>query len=106
MAATHGWEKLINFSAKAAEFPDPLGVGPVISLGLCVFAEFFCSSAILLGFATRWATIPAIINIAVAAFVIHGHDPFEKKEKAILYLIGYVVIALLGPGKYALGKNR
>ena len=106
MAATHGWGKLIGFSKMAAEFPDPLGVGSVISLGLCVFAEFFCSLAISLGFTTRWAAIPAIINMAVAAFIVHGADPFEKKEKALLYLAGYVAIALLGPGKYALGRNK
>jgi putative oxidoreductase len=40
----------------------------------------------------------------VAAVVVHGADPFQKKELAVLYLVGFTAIACLGAGKYALGK--
>ncbi len=43
--------------------------------------------------------------MAVAAFVVHGADPFERKEMALLYLIGFTAIALLGAGKYSVDKK-
>ena len=43
--------------------------------------------------------------MAVAAFIVHASDPIGTKEKALLYLIGFVVIFLAGPGKYSIDKN-
>ena len=105
MLGAHGWQKLLNFSHKSSEFADPLGIGPVFSLGLCVFAEFFCSAFVAMGFMTKYAIIPLIINMSVAVFMIHKNGPFEEKEKAVLYLVGFIAIYLLGPGKYSLGKK-
>lgn len=99
MALQHGWPKLANFSAAAGSFPDPLGVGSTASLALVIFAEFFCALLVLAGLLTRLAAIPLIINMAVAAFVIHGSDPLDKKELALMYLIPFVTIFLCGPGK-------
>ena len=39
------------------------------------------------------------------AFVVHLDDPFGRKEKAVLYLVGYMIIFLLGPGKYSIDKK-
>lgn len=98
----HGFDKLVNFTDKAANFPDPIGVGPAVSLALAVLAEFFCSVAIGFGFATRLATIPLIITMITAAFVIHGGDPWGKKELAILYLIPYIALLFTGAGRYSI----
>lgn len=106
----HGWGKLIGFSEIHSHFPDPFGVGPSISLALAVFAEFFCAIAVAVGWMTRLAVVPLVTTMAVAAFMIHGADPFDKMEKALLFLAGYICVALLGPGKFsvdgALGKDR
>jgi putative oxidoreductase len=102
MAFGHGWGKLTNFSEVATQFPDPFGIGLGLTLGLVVFAEFFCSLALALGVATRAAVIPLIIAMGTAAFVIHADDPFATKEKALLYLVSYVAILIAGPGRYAL----
>ena len=99
---SHGWEKLMNFTEKAAHFPDPLGIGGSISLGLTVFAEVFCGIAIAVGLLTRLSTIPLIIMMLVAIFVIHGDDPFGKKEFALLYLIPFVALMFTGPGRFSL----
>ncbi len=97
----HGFEKLVGFSDIAVNFPDPLGFGSVTSLGLTVFAEFFCSVAILFGFFTRYATVPLIITMLVAIFVIHGDNPWDKKEMAILYLVPYLSLLFAGSGRYS-----
>jgi len=105
----HGWQKLTNFDALSAVFPDPIGVGSSVSLALIIFAEFFCSILIVFGLLTRLATLPLIIGMIVAAFVIHGNDPFSVKELSLFYLSLYFALAFLGGGKYSadylLGKR-
>ena len=100
----HGWEKLIGFSEKAGAFPDPVGLGPQISLGLMVFAEFFCSIFIIFGFITRLSALPPVIGMLVATFIIHAEDPFSKKEFALLYAIPYLTLVFTGPGKFSLDR--
>ena len=99
---THGWQKIENFQLMSAGFPDPIGVGSSASLALIIFAEFGCSLLIILGLFTRFATIPLIVGMIVAAFVIHAGDSFSKIELSSLYLSLYVVLAILGPGKYSM----
>jgi putative oxidoreductase len=102
MLIAHGWPKLTNFGAYSAQFPDPLGLGASASLALAVFAEVFCSLAIILGLFTRWAAVPLIATMLVAAFIVHADDPWQKKEFALLYLIPMLTLVFAGPGKLAL----
>ncbi|MDP3938696.1 MAG: DoxX family protein [Deltaproteobacteria bacterium] len=102
MIYSHGWDKLAGFTEKSAVFPDPLGIGSAASLALATFAEFFCAIAILLGFATRVAALPLVINMLVVVLVVHGADPFAKKEFALLYAIPYITLLFAGGGKYSL----
>lgn len=101
----HGWGKLVNFSDRMDSFADPLGITSPFSLGAVVFAEVICSALLTLGFMTRIALIPLIFTMAIAAFVIHGSDPFGQKEMALLYLVAYAGLFLTGPGKYSLDQK-
>ena len=98
----HGFGKISNFSAVAGKFPDPLGIGSQMSLTLTVGAEVFCALALVAGLATRYAAVPLMIAMAVAAFIFHSADPFGDKELAIVYLAGYASIWLLGSGQFSL----
>lgn len=103
---THGYPKLLKLlSTEGIKFADPLGIGDLPSLLLTVFAEFVCAILILIGFKTRWAVIPLIITMIVAAFVVHGADPIGKKELALLYAAGFATIGLIGPGKYSIDRS-
>jgi len=101
---THGIPKIGKLFASPIKFADPLGIGDTMSLILTLIGEVICPILILVGFKTKWAAIPAAITMLVAAFIVHGADPFAKKEKAILYLIGFVIVFLTGSGKYSLDK--
>ncbi|WP_321347711.1 DoxX family protein [uncultured Draconibacterium sp.] len=101
---THGIPKLQRLLAGEMQFGDPLGLGPEVSLVLAVFAEVFCSILIVLGLGTRLAVIPSIVTMAVAAFIAHGADPFGRKELALLYLVGYIVLLLSGSGKISVDR--
>jgi putative oxidoreductase len=103
MMYQHGWDKLAGFAEKAAAFPDPLGFGPKTSLALAVFAEFFCSILLILGIGTRLATIPLIVTMSVAAFIVHADDPLQTKELALVYLTGFVALLIAGGGSWSLG---
>ena len=100
---THGLPKLEKLLAGGEiKFGDPIGLGPAISLGLAVFSEFFCSILIGLGLGTRLASIPLIITMAVAAFISHGPDPIARKELALLYLLIYVILFVVGGRKFSI----
>ena len=102
---THGFPKLKNLLSGNVEFGDPIGIGETPSLFLTVIGEFVCPILIILGFKTRLATIPAAITMIVAVFIVHGADPINVKEKALLYLAFFVAIFLLGSGKYSVDKR-
>ena len=102
---THGYPKLMKLVNGNTEFPNPFGIGEAPTLFLAVVGEFICPVLMIIGFKTRWAAIPSAITMLVAAFMIHGSDPFATKEKALLYLLIFVVVFLLGPGKYSVDKR-
>jgi len=99
---THGLPKMqMLFSGDPIQFPAVAGMSAGLSLALTVFAEVFCSILILVGFGTRLATIPLIITMLVAIFSILAADVFAKKELAVIYLAGYIVLFFSGSGKYS-----
>lgn len=101
MLLRHGWPKLASFSEIMDSFPDPLGVGSTMSLTLAVFGEAVCSVLIILGVATRFSALPFLITMLVAAFVVHGGDPWARKELALSYAVPALTLLLTGPGRFS-----
>ena len=102
----HGTPKLLGFTERMEKFPDPIGIGTVPSLVLCVFAEFFCTVFIVLGLFTRVMLIPLLINMTVVIFIVHAADPLAEKEMAFMYLFLYLGLFFTGPGKYSVDGIR
>ena len=102
MALGHGWGKLQSFGELATKFPDPLGIGSRLSLMGAIGGELVCPLLVALGLGTRLAAIPAAFTMGVALLVIHAADPFAKQEKALLFLIAFVVLVFTGAGRYSL----
>lgn len=99
---SHGFPKLqMLLEGGDIKFFDFLGLGPQISLGLTVFAEFVCSIFLILGLFTRIATGFLMFTMVVAGFFVHGADPFDKRELSFLYLTIYLFMMLLGAGKFS-----
>jgi len=94
-----GYDKLVHFNQYKQTFMNFLGLGATVSLVLVVFAEFFCSLFIILGLFTRLATIPLIITCLVIIFKVNNGQVFETYQVAPLYLTGYLVLLLVGPGR-------
>lgn len=102
MLLTHGWSKITHFSERLNSFADPVGLGPAVSLQLVIFAEFFCAIFLIFGFMSRIILIPIIINMAVIVLIVHGGSGFGKQELAMIYLLVFIVLLFLGPGKLSL----
>lgn len=100
-----GYYKLTHFSDMLSgdmAFKSMIGIGAKTELALLVFAEFFCSVFLILGLFTRLSTIPLIIAMCVAFFMAHHAEVFTKEgslQPALVYLVSYIVLLLLGPGK-------
>ena len=102
---THGIPKL-QMLADPSSFGDPLGVGSTVSLILAIIGEVVAPILIIIGFKTKWAAIPSVITMGVAAFVVHASDALGTKEKALLYLTAFLVIFLAGAGKFSVDGKR
>ena len=101
---THGIQKWTNYSEMSAVFPDPLGVGSQVSLGLAIFGELACSIGFIFGALYRLAMIPMIFTMCMAFFVIHGNDAFAVKELAFIYLVVFILMYITGPGKFSIDR--
>lgn len=100
----HGMGKLKGFSDMSSSFADPFGIGPAPSLALVVFAEVFASGLLVLGLASRFAALVLGINMAVAFFMAHkgALSGQHSGELPFIYLAGYVLLLVAGPGKLSL----
>ena len=102
---SHGIPKLqMLLGGGEIQFPGIMGMSPALSLGLAVFAEVLCSILIFIGLGTRLASIPLIITMLVAVFMIHASDPLAGKEMGLLYLLLYIPLLILGGGKFSMDQ--
>lgn len=121
---THGWGKLqMLLAGNGDKFPDPIGLGNEVSLFAAVGAEFVCSILVMFGVFTRISAVPVAFTMIVAAFVIHGGDPWtmsegarlfkeklaesaSSKEAALLYAIPFLALIFTGGGHYSFDAWR
>lgn len=95
----HGYDKLVHFASYRKDFINFLGIGSSISLALVIFAEFFCSLFLIFGLFSRLVVIPLIIAMTVAVVKAHNSEIFGEGEHAMLFIVGFLTILLVGPGK-------
>lgn len=105
MAIAHGLSKIQKWDEYKDQFMDFMGLGPTLSFALAIFAEFGCSILIVLGAFTRLACIPLLITMAVAFFMVHGDDPWQKKEMAFLYMGVFLTLFFTGAGSISVDKK-
>ncbi|HEY6167126.1 MAG TPA: DoxX family protein [Verrucomicrobiae bacterium] len=103
MLLNHGWTKFSGFATIKEKFPGVLGMSPEASLGLAVFAELVCSALLVIGLVTRFAALNLAITMGVAFMVAHGHalKGEHSGELPYVYLAGFVMLLLAGPGKFS-----
>jgi putative oxidoreductase len=110
LAFGHGLDKALALgkfikSVTRHGFPLPEIMGPFAML-----SELVGGTLLALGLFTRPAAGFVIATMLGAAFVVHGGDPFSKKESALAYALVALALAVAGPGRYSfdarLGKRH
>lgn len=101
MSVNHGYVKLMHFHEWKTDFTHFMGLASSLSLALAIFAELGCSVMLMLGLFTRLALLPLLIAMAVI-FQSHHWDLLGEGELATSFLIGYLAILAIGPGRYSL----
>lgn len=101
----HGLGKLLKVYRGEFQFGDPIGLGPEVSLVLSAFAEGICAVLLIVGLMTRFSALVLTINMAVAFLFVHITQTFADMELALIYLVVFLVIFLMGPGKYSIDYN-
>ena len=102
---THGYGKVLKIFNGDFTFRDPIGIGPFPSLIFTAFAEFIVPIFIIIGWKTRFFCIFPIVTMFVAFVFKHDGDPFSKKEKSLLYLLLFISLIIMGPGKYSIDNK-
>ena len=103
MFFSHGLAKvLMLLSGQEIHFYNFLGLGAYISFFLAAMAEGVCSVLVILGLKARWAAIPVAFTMFIAGHVAGFSSPWARRELATLYLIGFLAIAIMGAGKFAM----
>ncbi|MCW2293532.1 putative oxidoreductase [Pseudomonas sp. BIGb0408] len=105
LLAVHGLPKLTNMQAELGSIEDPLGLGPVITLALALFAEVVCPLLIIFGPFTRLASLPILAVLLVSLALVHPQWSLAEGQFAWLLAIVFTTLAIGGPGRFALGRH-
>jgi putative oxidoreductase len=108
----HGLAKFGMFAQAKDTWPVPQifplkYLSPPVSMIASIAIEAGAATLLILGLLTRPAAFLLGFAMVVAAFQVHGGDPFfmaggAAKEPAILYLIPCLVLILTGAGNFSL----
>ncbi len=80
-----GWGKLTDLESTAYYFGEILGMPlPDLMAFLAASTEFFGGIAILIGFATRWFSIPLMFTMLVAALTAHWGNGWHALPETTL----------------------
>lgn len=111
MFFAHAWLKIVVFKpAGAAKYFQSLGV-PGFFAYLTMAAEIGGGALLLLGIGTRWVALALVPVILGTIVLVHGKNGwlFTNKdggwEYPAFWIVGLIVLALLGNGAAALGPE-
>ncbi|UUO06574.1 DoxX family protein [Blastopirellula sp. J2-11] len=101
MLLLHGVGKYQRYDALTDNFYDPLGVGVNNSLNLTIVIEIVFPILLLIGCATRLASLQLVFTMLVALFLVHHADTWKESERAIIYMGAYATLIFTGPGLFS-----
>ena len=78
---------------------------PELMAPLCVWAQFLCGIALILGLLTRWAGLITTFVFVVAVWMVHWTQDFPGWWPALILVFLGILFATLGGGRYALDRS-
>ena len=101
MIFVHGFKKLGIGTAEAEKVPNPLHLPEAFNDAFAVSANIVFPLLVLIGLCTRLATLPTLAVTLTGYFILHWNDAALIKDTPFIYSIIFLLIFLLGPGKYS-----
>jgi putative oxidoreductase len=97
----HGLKKIGVGVEKAEMIPNPLHLPEGLNSVFAIGGNLFFPLLIIIGFLTRVAILPILAITLTGYFLVHWQDPVLVKDTPYIYSIIYLLLLVLGPGKYS-----
>lgn len=98
----HGLKKLGIGVEQAEQIPNPLHFPKEFNDLFANAANLFFPILVILGVVTRLSVLPILAVTLTGYFVLHWNDPLLIKDTPYIYSLCYLLILVLGPGRYSL----
>lgn len=107
----YGIKKIGSFDNYVVLFSDKLDLPfPLLNLYIVIAVEILGGLFILIGFMTRLTTIPLIITMITALFLVNINNGFAASKFGMEIPLAYIAILFVlfafGSGKYGIDKNN
>lgn len=102
LVAAHGLKKIGVGVAEAETVPNPLHLPEAFNQMFATAANLVFPLFVIAGLFTRLATIPVLAVTLTGFFVVHLHDPILVRDTPYIYSVVFLLILIMGPGKYSL----
>jgi putative oxidoreductase len=95
-------DRMAEFEKFLVQFDFPL---PGLMAPLCVYAQFLCGIAFMLGLLTRWAGLVTAFVFVVAVWMVHWPQDFVGWWPALILIFLGLLFATQGAGRYSLDRR-
>ena len=102
MIGVHGLKKVGIGVEHKENIPNPLNLPHELNDALAISANIFFPFMVFVGLCTRLATLPSLAVTMTGYFVVHAHDSLLEKDTPFIYSVCFLLILILGPGKYSI----
>ena len=92
-------ERMAEFAKFLVQFNF---IAPGVMAPLCVWAQFLCGFAFILGLLTRWAGLVTAFTFVVAVWMVHWPQDFPGWWPALILVFLGLLFATAGAGRYAI----
>ena len=81
------------------------GLGSMFTVILFFIGEFLAPFFVFIGFNTKLSSFICMTTMFIAIIIEHIDNPISGGEKPLLFFAGFLIIFLMGPGKYSVNKK-
>ncbi|PKB18799.1 DoxX family protein [Flavobacterium sp. 5] len=104
LIVVHGLKKIGIGVEIAEKVPNPLHLPEIFNYSFAVAANLVFPLFVILGWCTRWATLPTLAVILSGYFIVHWNDPLLVSDVPFMYSLGFLFIFCSGPGLYSMDR--
>lgn len=97
----HGLKKLGINGAERENIPNPFHLNEAFNDIIAISANLLFPVFVIIGLFTRIAVLPILAVTLTGYFVVHLNDVLSTKDIPFMYSLAYLLILVLGPGRYS-----